>query len=74
MRRKIELLKVEQDEFEKEKAMLIDKTNSTKESLIRNLKGNLGNEIKKNPNNIKVIKKTRFQRFIIFIKSIFTKF
>lgn len=74
MRRKIELLKKEEEEFEKEKVILSDKLNSSKEKLITDLKRGLGDEIKKNPRKVKVIKKTLYQRFIIFIKKLFTKF
>ncbi len=74
MRRKFDLLKSETDEFEEEKIILSNKVNTSKETLIKNLKMGLGDEIKKNPNKVKVIKKSAYQRFIIFIKNIFTKF
>ncbi len=74
MRRKIDLLKVETEDFEKEKEALNYKITSNKEKLITDLKRGLGDEIKKNPSKVKVIKKSFYQRFVIFIKNIFTKF
>lgn len=74
MRRKIELIKTEEEEFEKEKIMLSDKLNSSKMKLITDLKNGLGDEIKKNPRKVKVVKKTFYQKFVTFIKNIFTKF
>jgi len=42
--------------------------------LIRELKMGLGDEIRKNPNRPKIIKKTWWQRLTLFFKNIFTKF
>lgn len=74
MRRNTKLLKQEEEEFEKEKIILTDKVTSSKEKLITDLKRGLGDEIKKNPRKVKIIKKSLFQRFVIFIKKLFTKF
>lgn len=50
------------------------KTALKKAQLINEIKSGLGEEIKKNPNKVKVIKKTWFEKFMSNIKKIFTKF
>ena len=50
------------------------KTALKKAQLINEIKSGLGNEIKRNPNKAKIIKKTLFERFMTTIKKIFTKF
>lgn len=50
------------------------KTQLKKSQLISELKSGLGDEIKKNPNKVKIIKKTRYQKFVLALKKIFTKF
>jgi hypothetical protein len=50
------------------------KTALKKTQLINELKSGLGNEIKKNPGKAKIIKKTWYQKFLIGLKKIFTKF
>ena len=50
------------------------KTALKKAQFINELKSGLGEEIKKNPNKVKVNKKTWYQKFIITLKKIFTKF
>jgi len=59
-----------------EKEMLADKyvTALKKVKFINELKTGLGDEIKANPNGIKVIKKPLFQRIKESLKKIFTKF
>jgi len=59
-----------------ENEMVADKyiTDIKKKNFINEIKTNLGSEIKKNPNKVKVIKKSKKERFLGFIKSIFTKF
>jgi len=62
-------------EFE-EKQMLYDKykTALDKARFLKEIKGELGFNIKKNPNKVKIIEKTWSQKFIIKLKKIFTKF
>jgi len=50
------------------------KTALKKAQLINEIKSGLGEQIKKNPNKAKIIKKSWFERFIFNIKKIFTKF
>ena len=59
-----------------ENEMVADKliTDIKKKNFINDIKTNLGTEIKKNPNNVKVITKSKKERFFDFIKSLFTKF
>jgi len=52
----------------------INKTNLSKERYINDIKGGLGDLIKKEPNTIKIIKKTTLNKFTDIIKKIFTKF
>lgn len=59
-----------------ENEMVADKliTDIKKKNFINDIKSNLGTEIKKNPNKVKVIKKSKKEKFFDFIKSLFTKF
>jgi hypothetical protein len=59
-----------------ENEMVADKliTDIKKKNFINDIKTNLGTEIKKNPNKVKVITKSKKERFFDFIKSLFTKF
>lgn len=41
---------------------------------IDEIKNGLGEEIKKNPNGFKLVKKTRFERFKLWLSKFFTKF
>lgn len=64
-------------EIEKEeKLMLLDKytTARKKVSLINDIKGGLGVDIKANPGKANFIKKTWFQKMMIRLKKIFTRF
>ncbi len=74
MRRKGYLIKNEIDEFEKEKVALSHQLGYEKNKLIKDLKNGLADEIKNNPNKVKIIKKSFFQRIGIFIRKIFTRF
>jgi len=49
-------------------------TELKKNQFIMELKSGLGEKVKQNPNQIKVIKKSFKEKIKIFIKSIFTKF
>lgn len=57
------------------KAMLAEtyRTALTKVNFINELKAGLGEEIKKNPNKVRIIKRTRFERFILSLKKIFSR-
>lgn len=45
-----------------------------KTQFVNELKAGLGEEIKKNPRTIKIIKESRYRRFISCLKSFFAKF
>ena len=49
-------------------------TNVKKKNFINELKGGLGEKVKKNPTRIKKIEKTFSQKTKLFIKNIFTRF
>ena len=49
-------------------------TNVKKKNFIDELKGGLGEKVKKNPTRIKKIEKTFSQKTKLFIKNIFTRF
>lgn len=74
MNEKIDVLNRE-IEFE-EKQIIADKykTALDKARFLREIKGELGVDIKKNPNKVKIIEKTWSQKFLIKLKKIFTKF
>jgi len=59
-----------------EKKILADKyiTAMKKVRFIDEIKNGLGDEIKVNGGSVKIIKKTKYERFIIWLKKIFTKF
>lgn len=59
-----------------EKDMLVEKykTSLKKMEFINEIKQGLGEEIKKNPNNVKIIKKTWSQKIRLFFVKLFTKF
>jgi hypothetical protein len=50
------------------------KTALKKVQLINEIKSGLGEEIKKNSNKVKIIEKSWYERFMIKLKKIFTKF
>jgi predicted site-specific integrase-resolvase len=59
-----------------EKEILKDKISTavSKVKFISEIKSGLGNEIKKNPKQIKIIQKTKGQRLLDWFKKIFTRF
>ena len=59
-----------------ERDMLLDmnKTAQAKAKLISEIKNGLGDDIKKNPSKVNVIKKTWGQKLMINLKKVFTKF
>jgi hypothetical protein len=59
-----------------EKEVLRDKfvTALRKSQFVNELKSGLGDEIKKNPRGVKIIKESRYKRFVSWLKKFFTKF
>lgn len=59
-----------------EREILRDKflTAMRKTQFVNELKSGLGDEIKKNPRGIKIIKESRYKRFMSWLKAFFTKF
>ena len=59
-----------------ERDMLLDmnKTAQAKAKLISEIKSGLGDDIKKNPSKVNIIKKTWSQKLMISLKKVFTKF
>lgn len=49
-------------------------TESGKIEFIKDLKAGLGSEIKQKGGRVTIIKKTRYEKFIIWLKKIFTTF
>jgi flagellar biosynthesis chaperone FliJ len=49
-------------------------TELNKDRFINEIKSGLGQTIKKKPNDVRIIKKTWYQKLKIWIKNIFTKF
>ena len=67
-------LSLEIKETQKEKVLLSQINEKRKRELITEIKTGLGEEIRKNPGRAKIIKKTRYEKFMIWLKKIFTKF
>ena len=68
------VIEIELDLSAKEKVLMGQSNVRQKKVLINELKTGLGEEIKKNPGKAKIIKKTRIQKFALWLKKIFTKF
>lgn len=49
-------------------------TDSSKLEFIKNIKSGLGSEIKQKGGRVTIIEKTRYEKFMIWFKKIFTKF
>lgn len=64
----------EVDKLEKDILVEKYKTSLKKMEFINEIKQGLGEEIKKNPNNVKIIKKTWSQKIRLFFVKLFTKF
>lgn len=67
----------EEEEIKFEKQQILKEKTQTAVSkvfFINEMKNGLGAEIKKNPNTINFIKKTRFQRFKSWFSGFFKKF
>lgn len=62
------------EKYEKEILLQQYVTDLKKKQFIDEIKNGLGQKIKENPNNFTIIKKTWKQKFMIFLKKIFTKF
>lgn len=67
-------LSLEIKETQKEKVLMAQNNDKRKRELITEIKTGLGEEIRKNPGRAKIIKKTRREKFMIWLKKIFTKF
>jgi hypothetical protein len=67
-------LSIELEQTQKEKVLMAQNNDKRKKELIIELKTGLGKEIKKNPGRAKIIKKTRYEKLMIWLKKIFTKF
>ncbi len=65
---------IELDLSAREKVLMGQSNVRQKKVLISDLKTGLGEEIKKNPGKAKIIKKTRIQKFALWLKKIFTQF
>jgi len=63
-----ELDQTEQDIVSTRYATALKKT-----QFINELKNGLGQEMKKNPNAVKIIKKSRYKKFISWVKKLFIK-
>jgi hypothetical protein len=64
-------------EIKLERENMVKETIATavsKVSFVKELKQGLGAEIKANGGKVTVIKKTRYQKFMVWLKKIFTKF
>ena len=74
MSNKRDIINKEIDDTEKQ--MLLDKYNTAmkKAKYISEIKSGLGDEIRANPNRVHVIKKSLFQRLMVKLKILFTKF
>ena len=61
---------------DEQKGMLNDTylTALTKVQFANQIKNGLGKELKANPNGLKITKKTKYQKLILWLKKIFTKF
>ncbi len=64
----------EADRLEKEMMVEKYKTALKKTQFINELKNGMGDEMKKNPNQVKIIKKTWGQKLRLFFMKLFTKF
>jgi RNA-binding protein YhbY len=67
-------LSIELEQTQKEKVLMAQNNDKRKRELITDIKTGLGEEIKKNPGRVKIIKKTRYEKFMIWLRKIFTKF
>ena len=68
---------MESKEIKDERKKIISdivKTELAKEKFIGDIKNGLGEQLKQNPNKIKIIKKTRKEKIIEYLKKIFNKF
>jgi predicted site-specific integrase-resolvase len=64
-------------EIKLEKEAMIKETITTavsKVQLVKDIKSGLGSEIKQTGGRVTIIKKNRYEKFMIWLKKIFTKF
>lgn len=74
MQLKKDELSLELEQSSKEKVLMAQNNDKRRRELITDIKTGLGKEIKKNPGRAKIIKKTRYEKFMIWLRKIFTKF
>ena len=74
MSEKNDPISIETKAAERDKLLDMYKTARAKVSLINDIKTGLGEDIKKNPSKVKIIKKTWYQKIMISLKKVFTKF
>jgi hypothetical protein len=74
MSKKVDIVDREISETEKQRLLEMYKTAMKKAQLVNEIKTGLGADIKKNPGRANIIKKTRWQKFMLSLKKIFTKF
>jgi RNA-binding protein YhbY len=67
-------LSLELEQTQKEKVLMAQNNEKRKRELITDIKTGLGEEIRKNPGRAKIIKKTKREKFMIWLKTIFTRF
>ncbi len=72
--KKKDIVSKELESAEREAALEKYKTALRKVQLINELKAGLGEEIRKNPNKVRIIEKKWYQKVGITLKKIFTKF
>lgn len=74
MNKKKDIVSKELEAAEREAALEKYKTALKKVQLINELKSGLGEEIRKNPNKVRIIEKKWYQKLGVALKKIFTKF
>lgn len=72
--KKKDLVSKEIDAVERDAALEKYKTALRKVQLINEIKSGLGEEIKKNPNKVRVLEKKWYQKIGVLFKRLFTKF
>ena len=71
---KKDVIEIELDKSAREKILMGQSNLREKNKLITELKTGLGEQLKKNPGKPKIIKKTKSQKIVLWLKKIFTKF
>ncbi len=74
MKPKKNIISIETEKAEKELLLEKYKTAMKKVQFLNEIKSGLGDEIKANPNGVKIIKKSWGEKLKMHLKKIFTKF